>query len=208
MRSVPTPAVREGLGRGVGEWERLGECERPNAGAARTVSGATSRPRAASTPGQRRARRRPREAAEPDFVLRRRVDRAGDRGAVFDQRDIDGEFAVAGEEFARAVERIDQEEPAHGAGDQRGAGGGRLLGDDRRLGGAESGATAATQDRLGAFVGGGDRTAVRSWRAPSPRRAYSSRMAGPAAGAKAARNAPRHPAIRAKIEGAKSRLSS
>ena len=40
----------------------------------------------------------------------RRIDRAQYRHTVFDQGDIDGEFAIAADKFLGAVERIDQPE--------------------------------------------------------------------------------------------------
>jgi hypothetical protein len=50
--------------------------------------------------------------APPQQASHRRLDHAERRDAVFDQRDIDGEFAVALHEFASAVERIDQPQPS------------------------------------------------------------------------------------------------
>ena len=95
-------------------------------------------------------------AGEPQPFERRRIDRAGDRPAAFDQRDVDGELAVAGDEFARPVERIDQDEPFRD-GDRR-AGGGRLFGDDRDR--RRPGRQTLADRRLGPLVGGGHRTAV------------------------------------------------
>ncbi len=48
--------------------------------------------------------------AAPDRVQRRRADDAGDRAAVPDDRDVDRELVAAVDEFAGAVERIDQDE--------------------------------------------------------------------------------------------------
>ena len=50
------------------------------------------------------------DRACPDRAERRRCDHAGDRRAVINQRDIDRVFGHAGDEFARAVERVDQQE--------------------------------------------------------------------------------------------------
>ena len=50
------------------------------------------------------------EVTAPDQAARRRGDHARDRCAVFDQCDVDGELVETGEKFARAVERIDDEE--------------------------------------------------------------------------------------------------
>src|SRR5437764_13187978 len=47
--------------------------------------------------------------AAPRQVRGRCRDNAEDRLAELDQRDIDGEFVAAGDEFSRAVKRIDQE---------------------------------------------------------------------------------------------------
>ena len=65
---------------------------------------------------QRRAvaKRQPLRAAAddaaPDQSERRRADDAEQRRAVGHQRQIDGEFVAAGDEFLGAVERVDQEE--------------------------------------------------------------------------------------------------
>ena len=48
--------------------------------------------------------------AVPDGAADRRLDHAEDRHAVFDERDVDGELAVALQELAGAVERVDQPE--------------------------------------------------------------------------------------------------
>ena len=96
-------------------------------------------------------------SAEPESRQGRRIDGAGDRPASLDQRDIDGELAVSGDEFSRSVERIDKQEP-FGDGD-RALRRCRFLGDDRRLGGAR--AQMSADDRLRPQVGKRDRTAVR-----------------------------------------------
>ena len=74
---------------------------------------------------------------------------AEDRRAILDERDVDGEFAVAADEFARAVERVDEGETGRAA--RRAVTGDGLLGDDgevRRL------AREAGEDRrLGAQIG-------------------------------------------------------
>jgi hypothetical protein len=44
------------------------------------------------------------------LAARRRVDDADFGRAVADQRDVDGEVRSAADEFARAVERVDQDE--------------------------------------------------------------------------------------------------
>ena len=95
-------------------------------------------------------------AAEPQAIERGRIDRAGDRHAAFDERDVDGELAVAGDEFAGPVERIDQDEAL---GDlDRLARRRRLLGDDRDR--RRQPSQTLADDRLGPLVGGGHRTAV------------------------------------------------
>ena len=48
--------------------------------------------------------------AAPQQSLRRRGDNAGDRNAMRDDGDIDGEFVAPGEKFFGAVERIDEDE--------------------------------------------------------------------------------------------------
>src|SRR5271157_2510892 len=85
-----------------------------------------------------------------------RVDRAGDRPSLLDQRDIDRELAVAGDEFLRPVERIDQQESLP-AGDglalRR-----RFFRDDRYL--RDGAGEVLADDGLRALVGERDRAAV------------------------------------------------
>jgi len=50
-------------------------------------------------------------AAEPETPERRSVDRAGERPPRRNERDVDRELAVAGDELLRAVQRIDEQEP-------------------------------------------------------------------------------------------------
>ena len=76
--------------------------------------------------------------------------------ALPDQRGVDREFPVAGEELTRAVERIDKEEFARF--DDRRASGDRLLGDDSRS--RRQCVKARMDRRFGALVGFGDRAAV------------------------------------------------
>lgn len=83
---------------------------------------------------------------------RRSADTAGQRDAIFDRRDIDGELAVSGDELA-AAHRFDQQAAcAHvraEAGDEA------FLGRNRRMG--RQGFERQQNDRLGAHVGLGDR---------------------------------------------------
>src|SRR3546814_12921572 len=51
------------------------------------------------------------ELAMPQLAGHRRLDHAEHRDAVVDQGDIDGELAIALDEFAGAVERIHQPHP-------------------------------------------------------------------------------------------------
>src|SRR5580765_791789 len=63
-------------------------------------------------------REQPRVAAGPraeHLVEHRRIDDTERWHAVLDQRDVDRELAVAFDEFARAVERIDEEVARPGA---------------------------------------------------------------------------------------------
>ncbi len=78
------------------------------------------------------------ERARPQPAERGREHDAGNRGAVFDQRDVDREFAVTRDELARAIERIDQHE---GARRRRLGARHILLGDHRQVGagGSEAG---------------------------------------------------------------------
>ena len=59
----------------------------------------------------RRFAREGRFAPDPQSADRRRINRASDWSAPLDERDIDRELAVAGEKFARAIERVHQQEP-------------------------------------------------------------------------------------------------
>ena len=59
--------------------------------------------------GQRKPLGAVADITTPDQAPRRSSDHAGDRRAVLDQRDVDDVLVEAGEEFAGAVERIDDE---------------------------------------------------------------------------------------------------
>ncbi len=87
---------------------------------------------------------------------RRGIERAERRHAILDEADIDGEFAALGDEFAGAVERIDQQEGA-----ARGLAAAlrhRFLGDHRHAG--QQLFEARAQQFLGGEVGGGDRALI------------------------------------------------
>ena len=73
-----------------------------------------------------------------------------DRAAVFDQRDIDGELAIAADEFAGAIERIDEEEQSGVARQGVGA----FLGEDGNVG--EMFGEARADDGVGGKIGLGD----------------------------------------------------
>ena len=75
---------------------------------------------------------------------------------MIDERDIDCELTIAAEEFARAVERVDEEEGVAVRGDP--AGGDLLLGDDRDAGSCSR--QCGEDDQLGGAVGLRDRRAV------------------------------------------------
>ena len=70
-------------------------------------------------------------AGDVQTVQRRSIDRAGDRFAAIDQRDVDGEFIAAGGKLPGAIKGIDQDEAA-GAGE--GVGFRHFLGNDRHVG--------------------------------------------------------------------------
>ena len=70
--------------------------------------------------------------ADPQCAERRRRDHAGDRAAAVHQCDVDGVFGLAGDEFAGAVERIDQQESP--AGRRRHVTPGSFLGNHRNSG--------------------------------------------------------------------------
>ena len=95
--------------------------------------------------------------AEEQASERRSEHRAEHRRAVFDQRHVHGELAVAVHELARAVERVDQPEKAACRGLE--TAGDRLLGDDREFRPQLPERTG--DERLGARVGCGQRRAVR-----------------------------------------------
>ncbi len=124
-------------------------------------------------------------AAAPDETQCRRPDDADDRNAVAHQRDIHGVFVAPGEELARPVERIDQEE--RGAGR---FGPVRFLRDDRYAGKALG---EAVQDhRLRGLIGERDRGLVGlvaradvaavepEDRRPGPKRDVGEKFGGPA----------------------------
>ena len=95
-------------------------------------------------------------SAEPQASQRGRINGAGDRPALFNERDIDGELAVARDEFPRSIQRIDQQE-SFGDGNAM-SGRRRLFGDDRRPG-DRAGETIA-DDPLGVEVRKRDGTPV------------------------------------------------
>ena len=94
--------------------------------------------------------------AEPHAAKRRRVNGPGDRPAAVHERDIDGELAVSRDEFARSVERIDEQEPV-GERRRRSRRHG-LLGGHRR--GMKGVVEIIADDRLCSLVGDSDRAAV------------------------------------------------
>jgi hypothetical protein len=78
------------------------------------------------------------------------------RPAIFDERDVDGELAVAADEFLGAVERIDEPEAAPDLGHV--AGGDRFLGHHGDVG--RQRLQGRDDDGLGALVGLGHRRGV------------------------------------------------
>ncbi len=90
-------------------------------------------------------------------IAGRRINDAGHRRAIADQRDVDGEIRIVGDEFLGAVKRIDKEEfvPRDIGHD---AGGDAFLGDDGDL--REMRLEVTENDRFGALVGLGHRRGV------------------------------------------------
>ncbi len=86
------------------------------------------------------------------------MDHAEHRLAALDQRDIDGELAVAADEFLGAVERVDEPEEIRRRTGQA-VGLALLLGDDRDAG--RGGGERGEDDRLGALIGKRHRRGIR-----------------------------------------------
>ena len=96
-------------------------------------------------------------AGKPQFADGGGVDRAGAGRAIDHQRDVDGEFAVAAQKLAGAVERIDQDHGAAGVGNLSARCG--FLGQHGDAGHLEG--ETVQNDRLGLLVGLADRAGIR-----------------------------------------------
>ena len=143
-------------------WERV-TAQRPDPRLTLLIVGSGKDGDALARLVRRRARRQRQplgtaaDLPAPDQAAGRRREHAGDRRLVLDQRDVDGELVEAGEEFARAVERIDDEKASAQSFDRPVAGG--LL---RHHGdaGHEPGES-RQNDGLRSVVGGRDRRRIR-----------------------------------------------
>ena len=94
---------------------------------------------------------------EPEPAESGSIDRATHRCAIDDERNVDREFAVARNELARAVERIDEDEaPAANGNVARGS---RFFGNDGDVGQACD--EPVENEFLGGFVSGRDGARIR-----------------------------------------------
>ena len=97
-------------------------------------------------------------AAMPQVAGHRRLHHAEHRHAVLDQRDVDGELAIALDELARAVQRIDHPQPRPGQALRGGDLVRRLLRQHRDVGGEPR--QAIDNAVMRGEVGGGQRRVV------------------------------------------------
>ena len=101
------PCRNEGFGPGIAM--RAADRDRPRLAARRAGTGA-NRLDQRFTLAKRQPFRAASDNAAPDQPERGRADDAEQRRPVGHQRQIDGEFVAAGDEFLGAVQRVDQEE--------------------------------------------------------------------------------------------------
>ena len=137
-------------------WERLTRAVRPCSGA---------HPRLKPPPVRQRRQRRPRRdgagagggSADPQPFERGRVNHTGDRHRIDDEPDIDGEFAIVAQKFARPIDGIDQDEGALrnlGLPSRR-----RFLREHRKI--RQTCGQAASNDGFGSLVGIAHGAAIR-----------------------------------------------
>ena len=101
------PCRNEGFGPGIAM--RAADRDRPRLAARRAGAGANRLDQRFAL-AKRQPFRAAADDAAPDQPERGRADDAEQRRSVGHQRQIDGEFVAAGDEFLGAVERVDQEE--------------------------------------------------------------------------------------------------
>ena len=104
------PCGNEGFGPGIAM--RAADRDRPGRPGRRAATGVDRFDQRRDAVAHRQPLGAAADDAAPDQPERRRADDAEQRRAVGHQREIDGEFVAAGDEFLGAVERVDQEEAA------------------------------------------------------------------------------------------------